>query len=290
MQADEIELIGVNRRIDSPSGLFADVDTDATGRGGDIRILAANRLSVLDGAELSTDTFGEGDTGTLAISAGVVEVIGIDAEGNASAIGARVNPGATGDAQNLTIDAGRLVARDGGQISVSTAGAGNAGQLTVQANEIELIGVNPINGSPSGLFAVVVTDATGTDGSIDIQTNSLALTDGATIAANSDQAAPTQVTSTLMPAANCKLPIATSPLLLSVRREEPLISRRQPSSCVAMATSAPTSLVVLGEAATSPSPQILCLPLMTAIFSPLLTMGGVAMSLSTRLPSLVKTI
>ncbi|NJL41987.1 MAG: hypothetical protein HC899_39085 [Leptolyngbyaceae cyanobacterium SM1_4_3] len=168
VQADEIELIGVNPDDGDPSGLFATVEPNAIGRGGNIRILAAGRLSVQGGAALSASTFGAGDGGRLSISAGVVEVTGSDREGFSSSISAQVNPGATGDAQTLTIDAGRLVASDGGFISVSTFGAGNAGDLTVQADEIELIGVNPVNRSPSGLSATVAPNVTGRGGNIRI--------------------------------------------------------------------------------------------------------------------------
>jgi hypothetical protein len=63
---------------------------------------------------------------------------------------------------------------------VSTFGTGNAGELKVNATEIELIGINPIDGSPSGLFATVErNDATGKGGDVTIQTQSLRIIDGA---------------------------------------------------------------------------------------------------------------
>ncbi|NJO66479.1 MAG: S-layer family protein [Leptolyngbyaceae cyanobacterium RM1_405_57] len=161
VQADEIELIGVNSVIGVPSGLFASVEPNATGTGGDIRISGASRLLVEGGAALGASTFGEGDAGTLSIAAEVVEVRGSDEEGFPSLIDAQVNSGATGNAQTLTIDAQQLIVQDGALISVQTLGAGNAGDLRINASDIQLAGED------SRILAATATDSRA--GTIQIQ-------------------------------------------------------------------------------------------------------------------------
>ncbi|MEM9216554.1 MAG: filamentous hemagglutinin N-terminal domain-containing protein [Cyanobacteria bacterium P01_F01_bin.150] len=184
IQANEIDLVGVNPIRGTPSGLFANVDFFATGTGGDIKISNVSRLSVLDGAEISATTLGEGNSGTLSIEADRIEVSGSDDEGNVSLIAAQVRQGAMGNAQTLTLNAQQLLLQEGGQISVSTFGEGDAGDLIIQSNEIDLVGVNPINGFPSALFARVESNATGTGGNINISNVSrLSVSDGAELSA-----------------------------------------------------------------------------------------------------------
>jgi large exoprotein involved in heme utilization and adhesion len=68
---------------------------------------------------------------------------------------------------------------------VSTFGTGDAGQLNVNATQIELIGTDPINGSRSGLFANVSSNATGNGGDVTIDVGRLLLRDGAAISSAS---------------------------------------------------------------------------------------------------------
>jgi large exoprotein involved in heme utilization and adhesion len=142
-------------------------------------------LLVRDGAAVSASTFGEGNAGNLSVTATErIEVSGSDPQGFVSGIRAQVEEGATGDGGNLTLETGQLSVSQGGQIDVSTFGTGNAGELKVNATEIELIGINPINGSSSGLFATVEPNATGKGGDVTIQTQSLRIIDGASLSAS----------------------------------------------------------------------------------------------------------
>jgi large exoprotein involved in heme utilization and adhesion len=186
VKATEIELIGDNPIDGSPSGLFAPVDDNATGKGGDVTIQTQS-LRIIDGASLSASTSGQGDAGNISVTASErIEVSGSDPQGFPGNIGAQVGSGATGDGGNLTLETGQLSVSQGGQISVGTFGTGNARQLNVNATEIELIGINPIDGSPSGLFATgALNDATGKGGNITIQTQSLLVKDGAGISSAS---------------------------------------------------------------------------------------------------------
>ncbi len=62
VKADEIEILGGSVDGQFPSGLFAQADVGQTGRGGDINI-EADYFLVADGAQVSVNTFGDGDAG-----------------------------------------------------------------------------------------------------------------------------------------------------------------------------------------------------------------------------------
>lgn len=84
-----------------------------------------------------------------------------------------------------TVIKGSLVSlTEGAQISTSTRGGGDGGELFVSATEIDVIGDNPIDGTPSGLFAQVNSEATGTGGNLTVNTERLRVLAGANISAS----------------------------------------------------------------------------------------------------------
>jgi filamentous hemagglutinin family protein len=159
-----------------PSGLFTPVGTVATGRGGNLTI-NTEHLQITDGAQIAVTTFGTGDGGDLTLRANTIELVGTSPEGS-SGLFANVESGATGKGGNLTIETNRLQITDGAQVSASTFGEGNAGSLTVRAQDVEAIGGAAI--TSSGLIAV--SRATGNGGNLTIETERLRLVDGGQIA------------------------------------------------------------------------------------------------------------
>jgi filamentous hemagglutinin family protein len=179
IKATTVEVIGTSP-AGNPSGLFADVYTsDATGNGGNLTI-ETDRLRIADGANVGASTFGIGNAGSLTVKAQEIEVIG-EGEQGPSLLATTVVPGATGQGGDLTVETGRLRVSDGGQIAVSTGGAGNAGELVVNADLVELIGGS--QRSVSGLLANAVLE-TGDGGDIKLNTDRLIISEGATISAS----------------------------------------------------------------------------------------------------------
>jgi filamentous hemagglutinin family protein len=189
--SESVEAIGKSAKF--YSGLYASAYEEATGSGGNLSI-ETGRLSVSDGAQVLASTSGAGNSGNLTVRASdSVEVVGTDASSALSFLGNDVFPGARGNAGNLTIETRRLSVRDGGQVSASTSGAGNAGNLIVRASDlVELSGESPRgpNGEnpffPSGLFAQVNITRTGqqgagTGGNITIETARLSISDGSKV-------------------------------------------------------------------------------------------------------------
>ena len=157
-----------------------------SGDGGNLIINSENLL--VENAQIGASTFSSGDAGNLNVVASEsIELIGTD-EGlgeNPSGIFAQANIGASGNSGSLTVETKRLSARDGGQVSVTSLGTGNAGDLSIIASEsVELVGT-PANNTElsSGLFAD--TQVAGNAGDLTVTTEQLIVRDGAEISANS---------------------------------------------------------------------------------------------------------
>ncbi len=177
VNASEIFLSG--RLGDFPSGLFASVSsTDVTGNSGNITIVADN-LTISEGAQSLTNTFGIGSAGNIDITSKTINLFGslIGPTG----IGSATEVGATGNGGTLAIAADSLSITNGGQISVGTSGTGNAGNLFVNAKLIDIAG--QVEFGRSGLFANAVIE-TGTGGNIVVNSDRLIVRDGAIISAS----------------------------------------------------------------------------------------------------------
>ncbi|MBD2251343.1 filamentous hemagglutinin N-terminal domain-containing protein [Nostoc parmelioides] len=178
----ELLITGVLRRDSLPSGIFT--DSVSSGDAGMITI-NTGELTAQNGGRISADTFSAGKGGDLIINAtDKVELIGTAVNGVASGLFTRTGSSATGNAGSLTIVTGNLLVRDGAQVSVSTFGTAQGGNLFVQAAEgIKLIGV-PQRNITSGLFAQANRYATGDAGSLKIDTSTLVVRDGAQVSAS----------------------------------------------------------------------------------------------------------
>jgi large exoprotein involved in heme utilization and adhesion len=182
VRADSLELIGISPIAPLYTGIFADSASTATNLGGSI-FLETEQLSVINGAQISSNTFGVGNAGTLTVRAKTVNVDGGSSLGP-SALFTVVGPGASGVGGSLAIEAQRLRLTNGAQIAATSFGFGSTGTLTVKADEIGLEGIfaGPIPGEqPSGLSVDMLESAIGQGGNLTVETNSLRISGGAQI-------------------------------------------------------------------------------------------------------------
>ncbi|HCF26453.1 MAG TPA: hypothetical protein DEV81_04410, partial [Cyanobacteria bacterium UBA11049] len=179
-----VELIGASPRELITTGLFNSVQTAGRGNAGDLTV-NTGRLIILGGARIFTGTDGGGNGGELIVNAPDVEVNGVTpSEQYSSKLSTEVSQKGKGNAGNLKIDTKRLIVRNGGQISANTLGAGNGGELAVNASEsVELIGVTPLDQTSSGLYTSVDPTGTGNAGNLIVNTRRLIVRDGAQILA-----------------------------------------------------------------------------------------------------------
>jgi filamentous hemagglutinin family protein len=184
VDAQNVQLIGTSADGRFRSGLSASANPNSTGDAGDLTI-KTNTLLVRDGAVVSTATFGEGKGGDLRIDAQDVQIIGTSADSEVfSGLFASAYSNSTGDAGDLTIKTNTLLVRDGAQVEAVTYSEGNAGNLSVDAQDVQLIGATADVADSlvySGLFTSAQLGATGKPGDLTIKTNTLLVRDGAQV-------------------------------------------------------------------------------------------------------------
>ncbi|MDV2998342.1 MAG: hypothetical protein N4J56_008047 [Chroococcidiopsis sp. SAG 2025] len=169
--------------LNSDSSIANQMLVEASGQGGNVNI-SASKLQVEGGAQVGAGTFGEGKGGNLTVDAQYVQVIGASADGQISGLSASAGRNSTGDAGDLTIKTNTLLLRDGAQVSAITSGKGKGGKLTVNAQDVQLIGTGADSRFPSGLSTSAQPNSTGDAGDLTIKTNTLLLRDGAQVSAS----------------------------------------------------------------------------------------------------------
>lgn len=169
-----------------PSGIYTTAQSQATGRGGNLTILA-QRLRLSDGAEVSTATKGRGTAGNLTVQAREIDLSG--SLGNAefpdiapTFLITEVTRGASGQGGNLNLTVDRLSLQAGALISARTFGSGNAGTLSIQATDtIDVAGTSPYSRIMSSILAGVESGASGNGNTLSIAARYLNLIDGGQI-------------------------------------------------------------------------------------------------------------
>ncbi len=178
-----IHFQGENVKLTDSSLVF--INSFEQGRQDNLSINARN-LTIDNGAFFGSFALGDGDAGNIQVKASDVELAGTTPDGFfPSGIGSQVLESATGNAGKITIEAQKLLIRDGANIDSSTFGSGQAGNISVKAaNFIELRGTSIDNQIASGISAQVAQESTAQPtnaGSLNIETQKLMITGGAQI-------------------------------------------------------------------------------------------------------------
>jgi len=154
---------------------------DNAGDAGTITLNNVDLLDIRNGAKISTNTYGAGMGGDIMVDANSVF---ISTDNNANTISSvttlttshKDNAGAAG---KMTVKSEHINIQ-GGKISVSTSGAGNGGELTIDAGTINLFGEN--TDFLTGVFAS--THSTGNSRETTINVGHLDIRDTARISAS----------------------------------------------------------------------------------------------------------
>ena len=164
------------------SGLRAAAFPGSTGNAGSITI-DAQTLTLLNGARLSASTASTGQGGNITVRSGTVDLISDRTQNQASLIATSVASGGMGNAGNIIVATKRLTL-DGGQIVAATLERGNAGNITIYADNILATGAFNNGLSPSGIFTAVAAGAQGNAGVLDIVSDRLQLQQGGEISSS----------------------------------------------------------------------------------------------------------
>lgn len=162
------------------SGIFVSAEPGSTGKGGNA-LIETPRLTIAQGGVLSARTAGEGDAGSMTIRASDISISGAVSgrDNGRSLITATVAASGSGSGGALNILSDRLHLLDGGQISASTNGTGNAGSVDIRSSAILVEGA-----SANGLVLSEISSRSTTDadaGSVSLESDRITLLNKGTI-------------------------------------------------------------------------------------------------------------
>ncbi|OCR02700.1 filamentous hemagglutinin [Oscillatoriales cyanobacterium USR001] len=144
--------IATSEKIEISNGSIALTGTTSTGNAGNMN-LSTPQLISRNGGVLATNPSltSQGKGGNLTVNADNVELSELSSGAPVPGGLFTVTLGA-GDSGDLTVNARNLIVRNGAQVSASSAGKGQGGNLTVNAANVELSGVSADGRFLSGLF------------------------------------------------------------------------------------------------------------------------------------------
>ncbi|WP_424099278.1 filamentous hemagglutinin N-terminal domain-containing protein [Moorena producens] len=183
------ESVMLSSTVEERGQIRSDTTLGATGNAGRV-VVETPLLQLLDGAQIRSINQGNGDGGSVMVTANLVEAIGSSPDGVFSS-GFYTSTQGFGHGGNLTIETERLLLSDGGAFFSDTTGVGNAGDIRVYGSEsVDVIGTNGNGTFSSGLYTSLLTVGTtreqtgGNGGDIVIETGHLQVAEGGRLQAS----------------------------------------------------------------------------------------------------------
>jgi filamentous hemagglutinin family protein len=125
-------------RVDSASKITA--DAFAAGKAGKMTVIAGE-LEVRNGSSISSTTYATGDAGMVTVTTPGRLLVSRDGAAPFAGIFSWAGPGSTGgNAGPVTVAADELEVHNGGEISSSTSGVGNGNTVTIEAGRLLVSG------------------------------------------------------------------------------------------------------------------------------------------------------
>ena len=162
--SEAIDLIGITSFLvfgegPASSGFFVSAEPDSTGHGGSI-VVETPRMRIVEGAKIAANALGSGHGGDIVIRTTDLEVSDpvIDFVGSVSGIVASTEASGTGNSGKIHIETERLQVFDGGQILSSAFGNGQAGNINILAEDIEVTGISDDGAFVSRIAALSESD------------------------------------------------------------------------------------------------------------------------------------
>ncbi|MGD9973506.1 MAG: beta strand repeat-containing protein [Desulfatirhabdiaceae bacterium] len=185
--------VTVDGAYDGSDGVYPSLivsqSSNGNGKAGNVEI-KMDVLMVSNGGEISASTFGEGSGGDITIHGNDVTVDGAydGSDGvSRSFIVCQSGYDASGKAGSVNVETDTLMVSNGGDISASTGGEGDGGDITIHATDVTVDGAyDGSDGVHMSYIACFQASAAGTGkaGSINIETDGLRVTNGGRISAS----------------------------------------------------------------------------------------------------------
>ena len=133
------------------TGITADSQNRAAGGAGGNVTIRADDIRVREQGQISANTFGRGDGGSVSIQAGKLSISGESASSRAGVFASTnsFTDGGHGGSIRLDVDALRIA--NGGRVAANTFGLGDAGDITIAARTLRMSGSESL--SAAGIFA-----------------------------------------------------------------------------------------------------------------------------------------
>ena len=150
-------------------------------------MISTANLTLTKGGRVSASTFGQGNAGAVNITAtGDLNFDGEDSDGNPSGVTSLVTSDAVGDAGGITISTNNLTLTNGGRVSASTFGEGNAETVNITATgDINIDGEDPSDDrTVGGIFSTVGNGGKGNASDVIVNAENITLTNAGTISAS----------------------------------------------------------------------------------------------------------
>lgn len=177
--------IAIEGGRNSSSGIFSQANEDSRGDAGRIEVSATGTLLINEGGRITSSTYGAGNAGTIAVSAGGIVLEGVP--GFTTGILSQAERGSSGHGGTVEVNAdGRIVILSGAGIVSSTFSSGNAGSVSVRAGELLVDG----RGIGSGVGSLSSARATGNAGATTVDVaGDISLIDGGRITSSTSSPA-----------------------------------------------------------------------------------------------------
>ncbi len=129
---ETLTVTGANPVNGLPSGISAQANSTASGSGGHV-LIEASALTLAEGGQIGSSTFGPGDGGSVTIRVrDTFTVTGSDPVNDSPSV-IFVSTIGSGQGGEITVNARRIRLTEGAQIDARSAGTGNAGDITITA-------------------------------------------------------------------------------------------------------------------------------------------------------------
>ena len=173
--AGDIDVNAKNMNFTDATQLSA--DSNGAGKGGQVFIHDADKVSIQNGSLISANSNAEGSGGVVTIHA---KNVTLDGKNLNTFTGIAANAKSTGQAGQVNVQASTLTIQGGAEMNSSTFGAGDANSVNVVAEELTIDGKNNTFG-PTGIGSRANPNSSGQAGSIIVTANSINLINGGAI-------------------------------------------------------------------------------------------------------------
>jgi filamentous hemagglutinin family protein len=173
-----INLYGKNITIADGSFLSSIVNSGLIS--GFIKIIASDTFELVGGSNLATSTLGSAHGGNVSIDANKVFLRDRAYIQTASSFIGSVTAG--GNAGDISLISNQLEISGGAFLNASTSGSGKGGNILIDSSDyVNIFGVSQVNETPSGIYSISENDTSGSAGTTTINTKFLRISDRAAL-------------------------------------------------------------------------------------------------------------